>query len=201
MENLSRQGAQACANRRYSIFLCCLTVRPILLVEPRYEAMPKPSLSTPSHHAPMFVTRLFVLLRLRALDLRGATEGLHTVLALLALLAGGSLGLDSEANTDETVSWLKLLQGLNGVVDERKSAGLSTTEVGPQAEDADLLLGSLVQLGESLAEVGLCDAGVARVEDVNHHLLSAKQGVTDEPPRADRDGRVGHVGCGVDCFG
>lgn len=76
--------AWACTNRRYSIFLCCLTVRPILLVEPRYEAMPKPCLSTPSHHAPMFVTRLFVLLRLRTLDLRGATEGLHTVLALLA---------------------------------------------------------------------------------------------------------------------
>lgn len=68
--------------------------------------------------------------------------------------------------TYETVSWLKLLQSLNGVVDERKSAGLATTEVGPQAEDADLLGGSLVQLGESLLEVGLCDAGVARVEDV-----------------------------------
>ena len=82
------------------------------------------------------------------------------------LLAGGLLDLGGGTDTDETVVRLELLQGLNGVVDERKAAGLSTTEVGPQAEDADLLLGSLVQLGESLAEVGLCDAGVARVEDV-----------------------------------
>lgn len=64
------------------------------------------------------------------------------------------------------MSRLELLQGLNRVVDERKAAGLATTEVSPQAEDADLLGGSLVQLGESLAEVVLGDAGVARVEDV-----------------------------------
>lgn len=74
--------------------------------------------------------------------------------------------LSSWNPTYETVSWLELLQGLNRVVDERESAGLATTEVSPQAEDADLLGGSLVQLGESLLEIGLCDAGVARVEDV-----------------------------------
>lgn len=74
--------------------------------------------------------------------------------------------VESEISTYETVSWLELLQGLNRVVDERKSGSLATTEMGPQAKDVDLLLGSLVQLGEALAEVGLRDAGVARVEDV-----------------------------------
>jgi hypothetical protein len=74
--------------------------------------------------------------------------------------------IESTFVTYKTVSWLELLHGLNGVVDERKAAGLATTELGPQAEDADLLLGSLVQLGKSLAEIGLGDAGVARVEDV-----------------------------------
>lgn len=64
---------------------------------------------------------------------------------------------------------LELLHGLGRVVDESETSGLATTEVGAQTEDVDLLGGSLVQAGELLAEGGLGDAGLARVEDVTEN--------------------------------
>lgn len=47
--------------------------------------------------------------------------------------------MDDRCPTYETVSWLELAQSLGGVVDQSESARLATTELGPQAEDSDLL--------------------------------------------------------------
>jgi len=59
--------------------------------------------------------------------------------------------------------WLKLLHRLVRVVDERKASGLATTILCPEAENGDLVLGSLVQLGKLGAELVLGDVGAVGV--------------------------------------
>lgn len=110
--------------------------------------------------------RLFLLLRLGTLDLCRAAQGLLSVLALLALLSAGTLGLGGKSDPDQAVLGLELLEGLGGVVDEGEAGGLAATELGAQAEDLDLLLLGLVQAGELLAQLGLGDVGTTGVEDV-----------------------------------
>lgn len=61
---------------------------------------------------------------------------------------------------------LELLHGLVGVVDEGETSGLSTTVLRAEAEDVDLVLGSLVKLSELLAELILGNVGAVGVEDV-----------------------------------
>jgi len=122
----------------------------------------------------VIVARLFLFLCLGTLDLCCPAQGLLSVLALLALLSAGTLGLGSKARLDKSVLGLELLQSLGGVVDECEAGGLATTEVGAQAKDLDLFLLDLVQAAELLAQLGLGDVGTARVEDVNHHLFAAK---------------------------
>jgi len=82
------------------------------------------------------------------------------------LLSAGLLDLAGKANTDESVVGLELLHGLGGVVDEGEASGLSTTELGAEAEDGDLVLLGLVHAGELVAELILADVGTAGVEDV-----------------------------------
>jgi hypothetical protein len=114
--------------------------------------------------------RLFLLLRLGTLDLRRAAQRLLLVLALLALLPAGALGLGGEADADQAVLGLELLEGLGGVVDEGEAGGLAATELGAQAEDLDLLLLGLVQGADLLAELLLGDVGTAGVEDVTAEM-------------------------------
>lgn len=82
------------------------------------------------------------------------------------LLSAGALGLGGEADPDEAVLGLELLQGLGGVVDEGEAGGLAATELGAQAEDLDLLLLGLVHGAELLAELILGDVGALGVQDV-----------------------------------
>lgn len=110
--------------------------------------------------------RLFVLLRLGTLDLCRTTEGLLPVLALLALLPAGLLDLGGLADTHQPVAGLELLEGLGRVVDQGEAGGLATTELSPQAEDADLVLGGLVHGRKLLTELILGDVGAGRVQDV-----------------------------------
>lgn len=81
-------------------------------------------------------------------------------------MSGSLLDLGGHANADESVVGLELLHGLVGVVDEGEAGALATTELGAETEDRDLLLGSLVQLGELLAELILGDVGAVGVKDV-----------------------------------
>lgn len=82
------------------------------------------------------------------------------------LLPGGLLDLVGEADADEPVVGLELLHGLLGVVDEGKAGALATTVLGAEAEDGDLVLLGLVELGKLLAELILGDVGAVGVEDV-----------------------------------
>ena len=82
------------------------------------------------------------------------------------MLSAGTLGLDTLADTDETVQGLELLQSLGGVVDEGEASGLAATEVGAETEDLDLVLLGLVEGTELLTEFILGDVGAAGVEDV-----------------------------------
>lgn len=86
--------------------------------------------------------------------------GTHT------LLSAGTLDLGGKANTDQPVVRLELLHGLGGIVDEGEAGGLATTELGAETKDIDLVLGSLVEGSELVAEVLLGDVGTAGVEDV-----------------------------------
>lgn len=113
-----------------------------------------------------------------------------SVLALLALLSAGTLGLGGEANTDQSVLRLELLHGLGGVVDEGEAGGLAATELGSQTEDGDLVLLGLVEGAKLLAELILGDVGTVGVEDVNDHLLAAQQRVADELASSEGDGGV-----------
>lgn len=111
-------------------------------------------------------SRLFLLLGLGTLDLGGTTEGLLSVLALLALLSGGLFDLLGHADTDKAEVGLELLHGLGGVVDEGEASGLAATELGAQAEDGDLVLAGLVHAGKLVAELILGDVGTVGVQDV-----------------------------------
>ena len=82
------------------------------------------------------------------------------------LLSAGLLDLGGEADTDQAVVRLELLHGLGAVVDQGEAGGLSTTELRPQTEDIDLVLGGLVEGGQLLAELLLGDVGTAGVQDV-----------------------------------
>lgn len=90
------------------------------------------------------------------------------------LLSAGLLDLLGQANTDQAVVGLELLHGLGGVVDESKAGGLATTELGAQTEDGDLVLASLVQAGELLAELLLGDVGAVGVQNVTVGVGRAK---------------------------
>jgi hypothetical protein len=136
------------------------------------------------------MNRLFLLLRLGTLDLCRTSEGLLSVLALLALLSGSTLGLGGEANAHQSVLRLELLHGLGGVIDESEAGGLATTELGSETEDGDLVLLGLVERTELLTELLLGDVGTVGVEDVNDHLLTAQQRVADELASSEGDGRV-----------
>lgn len=82
------------------------------------------------------------------------------------LLAGGLLDLGGHAVADQAVVRLELLHGLGRVVDEGEAGGLAATELGPQAENGDIVLLGLVQLSELAAELVLGDVGAVGVEDV-----------------------------------
>lgn len=87
------------------------------------------------------------------------------------LLPAGTLGLGGKANTAETVEGLELLHRLGRVVDEGEAGGLATTELGAQTEDGDLVLLSLVQATDLLAELLLGDVGTVGVQDVTIRIL------------------------------
>lgn len=87
-------------------------------------------------------------------------RGKHT------LLPAGLLDLGGLADTHQPVAGLELLEGLGRVVDQGEAGGLATTELSPQAEDADLVLGGLVHGRKLLTELILGDVGAGRVQDV-----------------------------------
>jgi hypothetical protein len=87
------------------------------------------------------------------------------------LLSGWLLDLAGNTNSDQSVVWLELLQCLWGIVNEGESGSLSTTELGLEAENVDLLLGALVELSELAAEVILGDIGAVWVKDVTIQQL------------------------------
>lgn len=72
---------------------------------------------------------------------------------------------------------LELLHRLGGVVDEGKTGGLAATELGPEAENADLVLLGLIEAGELVAELLLGDVGAVRVEDI-----TVRESVIGQPP-------------------
>lgn len=84
----------------------------------------------------------------------------------LTLLSAGLLNLGRLSVSHKSVVWLKLLHGLGGIVEEGKAGALATTELCPEAEDRDLVLGGLVKLRELLAELILGHVGARWVKDV-----------------------------------
>lgn len=61
---------------------------------------------------------------------------------------------------------LKLLERLDGIVDEREAGALAAAVLGAEAEDRDLVLARLVHLRELGAQLVLGHAGAVGVEDV-----------------------------------
>lgn len=71
----------------------------------------------------------------------------------------------------------EFLHCLWGIVDEGETGCLSTTELGAETENVDLVLASLVEFGEFASELILGDVGTVWVEDVTilrkiHHQPS-----------------------------
>lgn len=91
--------------------------------------------------------------------------------------------------------WLKV-HGLSGVVDERETSRTATTELGPETEDDDLLLVSLVHGGELLGELLAGDVGPGWVDNVDDALPSLKEAVRDELASSEGDW-CGSVLCGA----
>lgn len=65
------------------------------------------------------------------------TENLVRLVLLLLDLLSGALSLLGQAVSSQTVSGLVFLGGINAVVDKSEARGLSTTEVGSEAENED----------------------------------------------------------------
>lgn len=61
---------------------------------------------------------------------------------------------------------LEFLHGLVRVVDEGEAGALATTVLRTEAEDGNLVLVGLVEVGDLLAEFILGDVGAVGVEDV-----------------------------------
>ena len=64
------------------------------------------------------------------------------------LLSACTLKLGAKADSDKSVSWLKLLQRLHRVVDQSEAGALATTILRAEAENRDLVFGGLVEFGE-----------------------------------------------------
>jgi len=84
----------------------------------------------------------------------------------------------------------EFLQCLWGIVDESETSCLSTTKLSSETENVDLVLAGLVKFGEFASELILGDVGTVWVEDVNDHLSSAEERVTNEFARSQRNGGV-----------
>jgi len=64
------------------------------------------------------------------------------------LLSAWLLNLRRKSNTNESVMWLEFLQCLGRIVDEGKTGRLSTTKLGLETENIDLVLVGLVELSK-----------------------------------------------------
>lgn len=95
-----------------------------------------------------------------------------------------------ETYSDQAVPRLEL-EGVLRVVDEGEAGRLSSSELGAEAEDDDLVLGSLVHGRELVPELVLGDVGTSRVEDIDDHLLALKETVGQELAGANGDGAGG----------
>jgi len=84
------------------------------------------------------------------------------------------------------------------VVDQSETRALATTVLCPETENADLVLVGFVEFGEFASEFVLGDIGSVGVEDINDHLSSAEQLISNELARAqcNRLIAVGHD-CGM----
>lgn len=70
---------------------------------------------------------LFLLVLAGALCLLRTSELLRSVLSLLALLSAGFFDLGGLADSDESVTGLELLHGLDGIVDQGETGCLATS--------------------------------------------------------------------------
>lgn len=118
----------------------------------------------------------------------GTEDLLVSVLLLLSLLSTGLLNLLSQAVSNQSVGRLKSLGVSDGLVDQTKTSGLSTTELSSETKDGNGILVSLVQLRQSLSQLVLRDVGSVWVQDVNDELSSGQQRVGDNLSSSDRNG-------------
>jgi hypothetical protein len=96
-------------------------------------------------------------------------QGQHT------LLSAGLLDLLCRAYPDQSVMWLEFLHRLVRVVDEGEARALASTIVGPEAEDADLILVGFVELGELFSKFVLGAVGPAGVKYIPNQARESAQ--------------------------
>ena len=109
---------------------------------------------------------LLFFLGILDLGLLRTSHLLHSVLSLLALLAWHTLGL-GEAVSCQSILWLELLGKVKSVVDESKTAALSTTEHGAEAEAEDHIGLGLVHASELFTDFGFFDRCLARMQHID----------------------------------
>lgn len=90
--------------------------------------------------------------------------------------------------SDESESGFNSFGIRNRVVHKGETRGLSTTELGLESEDDDVVGSRLVLLGESFSDLRLLGSRGFRVKDVNDHLLSVKKAVGHELSCSHGDG-------------
>jgi hypothetical protein len=77
-------------------------------------------------------------------------------------------------------TYLELLEVGLRVVDQSESSGLSSSELGAEAECLDCLLGSLVESSKTSSDLIFGEIGLGGVEDINDKLLAVEETVGDE---------------------
>lgn len=125
------------------------------------------------------------------LGLGGTTDLLHSVATFLTLFTGLFLDFHKTV-TNQTVFGFEFLGIVQGIVDQGKASGTTTTESGTETEDKAHIRGYFVHGSEFFADFGFADGSQTGMYDIAYHLLSAKQTVGHELACADSGGSTRH---------
>ena len=107
----------------------------------------------------------------------------------LEFLEGSSGGGLSTENLKLSESEVRLIleEVLLAIVNESETSSLATTELGVESIDNNVSSVNLELLGEFLSDLLLGDGGSVWVEDINSHLSSGEQRVSEDLLSSDND--------------
>lgn len=115
----------------------------------------------------------------------------HTVLTLLALLAGWALAF-IQSMTGQTMLGFEFLGVVESVVDKSEASWFATSKVGSESKYEASVWGYFVHGSELVADLLFGHRGESWMNNVTNHLLAAQQAVRHELARTNSGCRHCH---------